>query len=513
MADTRKFDRSWGGGKWLFDAGAVDRSLGQLHVQTMHILLDGIRRSQIPQGARMPSSRAIADVLGISRNTAKLAIEGLVEQGVLSARDRSGTYVAAASPSPAVAAGQIPATGSVDWNRRFTLALNPAIEVPVARALKASFLYGQFDASVFPAGRWRECERAALSVAEIQSWGKDVVDEDDPLLVEQLREQVLPRHGILARADNILITLGGQQGRYLVSQLFGATGTTTGIEHPGMPDIAKILALSPTRRRPLQLDRDGVVLGEQLRGCDTVFVTCGHQCPTTAVMPLERRRALLEQAVQDDFIVVEDTFETELFTQPEHLPALKAMPGSERVIHVASLSKLIAPGLRLGYVVAEPPVIAQMRALRRLIHRHPPGNNQRALAIFIERGYHRAFLRRAKAVMGEREHVMAEALDRYFPGSRWRHCPGASTFWMKLPEGAGSEDFCRQAAMQGVLVETGTRYFYAGAADGEYLRLSVSSIPAVRIADGVRRLATAFREQGPLPQPAPAPAGGANWNR
>ena len=513
MAKTRKFDRSWGGGKWLFEAGPVDRALGQLHIQTMHLLLEGIRRSQIPKGARMPSSRAIADVLGISRNTAKLAVEGLVEQGVLAARDRSGTYVAAASPTPEIAAGQVPVAGSVDWNRRFTLALNPAVEVPVASAPKASFLYGQFDASVFPAGRWRECERAALSVAEIQSWGKDVIDEDDPLLVEQLREQVLPRHGILARAENILITLGGQQGRYLASQLFGAAGTTTGIEHPGMPDTAKILALSPTRRRALRLDHDGVVLGEQLRGCDTVFVTCGHQCPTTAVMPLERRRALLEQAGRDDFIVVEDTFETELFTEPEHLPALKAMPGSERVIHVASLSKLIAPGLRLGYVVAEPPVIAQMRALRRLIHRHPPGNNQRALAIFIERGYHRAFLRRARAVMAEREQVMAQALDRHFPGTQWRHCPGASTFWMKLPDGPGSEEFRRRAAMHGVLVETGTRYFYAGAPEGEYLRLSVSSIPATRIADGVRRLADAFRERLPLAEAAAAPAGSANWNR
>jgi len=513
MVETRKFDRSWGGGKWLFDAGAVDRALGQLHVQTMHILLDGMRRSQVPEGARMPSSRVIAEVLGISRNTAKLAIEGLVEQGVLRVRDRSGTYVAAASPACDIPDKEVRAAGTVDWEGRFTLALNPAIEVPAARAATVSFLYGQFDASVFPAGRWRECERAALSVAEIQSWGKDVVDEDDPLLVEQLREQVLPRHGILARAENILVTLGGQQGRYLVSQLFGVAGTTTGIEHPGMPDIAKILALSPTRRRPLRLDRDGVILGDQLRGCDTVFVTCGHQCPTTAVMPLERRRGLLEQAGQDDFIIVEDTFETELFIAPENLPALKAMPESERVIHVGSLSKLIAPGLRLGYVVAEPPVIAQMRALRRLIHRHPPGNNQRALAIFIERGYYRAFLRRAKAVMEERELVMEEALHRHFPGSQWRHCPGASTFWIRLPEGLGSEDFCRHAAACGILVETGTRYFYAGAPDGEYLRLSVSSIPAARIPEGMRLLAAAFHDHASAPGTTAAETRETNWDR
>jgi GntR family transcriptional regulator/MocR family aminotransferase len=378
---------------------------------------------------------------------------------------------------------------SVKWARRFTLSLEPDHDLPLGSAPLTSFLYGQFDAAVFPISRWRECERAALSVSDVEAWGKDVIDEDDPMLVAQLRQHVLPRHGILARPENILITLGGQQGRYLVSQLFGGAGTTTGIEHPGMPDMAKILSLSPTRLRPLVLDDHGVVLGEQLRGCDTLILTCGHQCPTTAVMPIDRRKALLAQAERDDFIVVEDTFETELFSEPGHLPALKSMPESERVIHVASLSKLIAPGLRIGYVVADVEVIAQMRALRRLIHRHPPGNNQRALAIFIERGYYRAFLRRAQAVMAEREKAMIAALEAYVPQAVWSHCPGASTFWIRLPGDVDSRSMAAEAIRRGLLIDPGTRYFYAEDRGREYLRLSVSSIPAVRITDGIRRLA------------------------
>jgi len=469
--------------------------IGNLHIQTVQIILAAIKQQRIPKGARMPSTRAIAEILGISRNTAKRAVEILIEQGVLASRDRSGTYLV--TPAPVEQAEEHAAKGddAVNWPRRFTLKLNADLELPSIKPTQASFLYGQFDASIFPIGRWRECERSALSVTEIQNWGKDVVDEDDPMLIEQLRSEVLPRHGILARPENILITLGGQQGRYLVSQIFGGSETMSGIEHPGMPDMARMLDLSRTRVRSLVLDEGGVIIGEQMRGCDTVFLTCGHQCPTTAVMSLERRVALLEQANRDDFIVVEDTFETEIFASGKYPPALKSLPGSERVIHIASLSKLIAPGLRIGYVIAHPSVIAKMRALRRLIHRHPPGNNQRALSMFIERGYYRAFLRRAQAVVAERQDTMAAALTRHFPSADWRHCDGASTFWLKIPDGVGGRALAASAAARGVLVESGTRYFHKDPGRDDHVRLSVSSIVSNRIEDGIRRLAEAHRDR------------------
>lgn len=492
--EQRKLSRSWGSGRWLTQSEPLDRTIGNLHIQTVQIVLAAIKRQRIPEGARMPSTRAIAESLGISRNTAKRAVEILVEQGVLASRDRSGTYLASSAHPEFAEDTSGDCEDIVEWPRRFTLKLNSESELPSIRPTYASFLYGQFDASIFPIRRWRECERSALSVSEIQNWGKDVVDEDDSLLIEQLRSEVLPRHGILARPENILITLGGQQGRYLVSQLFGGAETISGIEHPGMPDMAKMLDLSRTRVRPLALDEDGVILGEQMRGCNTVFLTCGHQCPTTAVMSHERRAALLDQAHRDDFIVVEDTFETEIFAEGKYPPAMKSLPGSERVIHIASLSKLIAPGLRMGYVIAHPSVIAKMRALRRLIHRHPPGNNQRALAIFIERGYYRAFLRRAQVVMSERQDAMAAALRRHFPGADWRHCDGASTFWMKVPDGVGSRALAASAAARGVLVEPGGRYFHKEDGRDDWVRLSVSSIVASRIEDGIRRFAEAHRD-------------------
>jgi GntR family transcriptional regulator/MocR family aminotransferase len=132
--------------------------------------------------------------------------------------------------------------------------------------------------------------------------------------------------------------------------------------------------------------------------------------------------------------------------------------------------------------------------MRRLIHRHPPGNNQRALAIFIERGYYRAFLRRAQSVMYERESIMAQALDEHFKGFEWRHCPGASTFWVRLPRFANSGSLVATAAAHGILVEPGDKYFYDELPAGLFFRLSVSSIPASRIPGSIERLAKAFAD-------------------
>lgn len=469
------------------------KTRGSLTMQLVASLIDAIDTKQIPEGVRLPSSRAIADSLNISRNTAIAAINALVEQGYLVARDRSGIFVASSGATPRRSPVDEPAE-LFNWDSRLGLTA-----VPMAMATRVepssiayNFKYGQFDLSTFPTNHWRQCERSASGVTEIAEWGRDAFDRDDLSLVESLRRHVLPNHGIWAEPDEILVTLGGQEGRYLAAQLLSRRGVTVGYENPGLPDIKAILETTSSRQVALPVDSDGVCLSAELKQCDVAFVMPGHHCPTTAVMSAERRAALLQLAKRRDMILVEDTYETELLSYGKTAPSVKSIDTEGRVIHIGSLSKSVAPGLRVGFVVASPVVIRELRSIRRLVHRHPPGNIQRALAMFIDRGYYHSYIRQVSKTSSERAHVFARSLARWLPDAKVNHCDGAASFWIELPPDVDATALSIEMETQSVLIESGERFFMDRSRKN-FLRMAVSQIPTERIDSGVKRVARSIR--------------------
>ncbi len=463
-------------------------------MQLVTSFIDAINSKQIPEGVRLPSSRAIADSLKIGRNTAIAAINNLIEQGYLVAKDRSGVFVAVSNQATPLTGQGLARAASFDWVSRLGLAhsgpddaSDKAPETPVTH----NFMYGQFDLSTFPTNHWRQCERSASGLAEIAEWGRDMFDRDDVGLIESLRRHVLPNHGIWAEADEILVTLGGQEGRYLVAQLLSKAGVTIGFENPGLPDINEIVSATAARRVCLPIDEDGVCLSSELKQCDVAFMMPGHHCPTTAVMPHERRIALLELAKRRDMIIVEDTYETELLSYGKKAPSVKSLDREGRVIHIGSLSKSVAPGLRIGFVVASAVVIRELRAIRRLVHRHPPGNIQRALAMFIDRGYYHSYIRQVSLTLASRTKTLQRSLNRWLPQANVRHCDGAASFWVEFPETVDVNQLCLEMAKRGVLIESGERFFLDEPRTN-YLRMAVSQVPSEKIDPGIEKISLAL---------------------
>jgi GntR family transcriptional regulator/MocR family aminotransferase len=322
----------------------------------------------------------------------------------------------------------------------------------------------------------------------LDAWTMDQYTEDDPLLLEEISRRILPRRGIAASPEQILITLGAQNALYLISALLVGPGTRVVIENPGYPDLRNMLDLRSERVESVPVDRDGIAVDGRLGEADLVFCTPSHHFPTTVTMTLERRKALLASARLHDFVIVEDDYEFETNYMGTPLPALKSLDTEGRVLHVGSLSKSLMPGLRLGYVVADQTLITELRALRRLMLRHPPGNNQRAAALFMANGHFDALVRRIHRVYRERWQVMAGALDEYFP--EWSQSPGfgGSSYWLTGPDSLDTEELAARALDDGVLIEPG-RAFYIDSEEGRRsFRLGFSSIPAERIGEGVRRL-------------------------
>ena len=240
---------------------------------------------------------------------------------------------------------------------------------------------------------------------------------------------------------------------------------------------------------PLAVDDQGLVPGEHLATCDCIYVTPSHQSPTTVTLSAERRAQLLQQAARDDFLLIEDDYEAETSFSNKPQSALKGLDRNDRVIYVGSLSKTLAPGLRIGYLVGPTPFIQEARALRRLMLRHPASNNQRAVALFLGRGYHDSLIRQLVSAYRERWEIMAAALQTHLPQSATAPSFGGSSFWVAGPPDLDAGQLAEAAMAEGILIEPGSLHFLANDAPRHFFRLGYSSVATEKIEPGIRRLA------------------------
>ncbi|MGR3781418.1 MAG: MocR-like pyridoxine biosynthesis transcription factor PdxR [Albimonas sp.] len=486
----------------------VERAEGvSLQAQIRERLVSAILAGQFRAGAAMPSTRAMAQRLGVSRNTVMLAYQAMADDGWLTARERSGFYVAETPPESAPETpAPAPEGRRPDWAARFRIA--PTAQRNIVkpadwRKYPYPFLYGQLDADLFPLAAWRDCMRQSMARKSFDAWTDDRFAEDDPMLVEQIRQRLLPRRGITARADEVLVTLGAQNALYLIAQLLVGRETPVAIENPGYADARNILGLASDRVTPVPVDAEGLVVERLPGGPSLAFVTPSHQSPTSVTMSLARRHALLDWAEAQDGLVVEDDYEFEFNYRGQPTPALKSMDRSDRVIYVGSLSKSLMPGLRMGFIVGPAAFVAEARALRRLMLRHPPGNNQRAVALFLALGAHDALIGRLHRNFAGRWEAMHGALDAHLPGWSQGAVFGGTCFWCRGPEGMDAGALAAEARAEGVLIEPGDVLFADPGPDGEarprnFFRMAFSSIAEERIPEGVARLAAAARRIGAL---------------
>lgn len=464
-------------------------------------IVTAIRNGQIPVDKPLPSSRGLARQLKVARNTVILAYEHLLEDGYLISRQRSGYFV-----NPDVLAGSVnrealpqktDAVSGPDWGRR--IKSKPSAQQNIRKPrdwqkYEYPFAYGQLDYGLFPTNNWRECCRDAVSVGAIRDWATDHFDNDDPMLIEQIHTRLLPRRGIWADPEQILLTVGAQHALYMIVRLLLDADSTLGLEDPGYVDVRNIAALNPAKIKALPVDANGLVIDNSLDDCDCIFVTPSHQSPTTVTMPIEHRYELLKRVEDKDIIVIEDDYESEINYATSPAPALKSLDQNDRVLYIGSLSKTLAPGLRMGYVVGPAAIINELRALRRLMLRHPAANNQRSVALFLARGYHDTLTRNLVHAYQKRSGTMKEALERYLPELSQRPGFGGSSCWIRGPEGLDAGELQRRAAEKGILIEPGDIHFLSANPPLNYFRLGFSSIANDRIESGIEKLARLIAE-------------------
>jgi len=381
-----------------------------LQRQLLQRLKQSILDGRLPPGSRLPASRALAEQLGISRNTVLLAYNQLIAEGYVRA-DRQGTRVAPLPPAPAPQAR--PAAPSAPAARRVARIAPSAPQADAAVALRP----GTPALSHFPLGAWRRTLDRALRDMPVATLGYgDPAGE--PALRQAIAQHLGVSRGARCSAGQILVTEGAQEALALCVRLLGNPGDTAWVEDPGYRGAKAAFHAGDLRVVPVRVDAQGLAAPDSLwrtRPPRLIYATPSHQYPTGAVLAAARRLDLLERARQAGAWIIEDDYDSEFRHHGEPIPAMQGLAEDAPVLYVGTFSKTMFPALRIGFLVVPPALAEPLRtAVHELLrggHRH----EQLALAAFIDSGQFARHLGRMRRLYRDRQQALRAALARHLP--------------------------------------------------------------------------------------------------
>jgi GntR family transcriptional regulator/MocR family aminotransferase len=470
----------------------------QIYSGVRRAILDG----RVAPRTRLPSSRALADDLRVSRTTSLLAMEQLRAEGYLTARRGSGTFVADVLPDdPPRARAARPVARPIHpplSRRGAALVATPHGSRKLAGPPRA-FRIGTPAVDLFPFQLWsRLASRRLRSVTAAQ------LDYGDSAGLRALREAIAEHvetaRGTRCGADQVLMVAGAQQGLDLICRLLLDPGDPVWMEEPGYPGARSALVSAGARILPVRVDADGLDVEAGVRSAGDarlVYVTPSHQYPLGVPMSLPRRLALLRWATAARAWVVEDDYDSEFRHGARPIPCLHGLDVDGRVIYVGSFSKTLFPALRLGFVIAPPDLQERVVAARSAADQHPPWLEQAVLADFIAGGHFARHLRRMRAVYRERLDALAQAADRYCRG-RLRLRPVQTGLHVVADlAGVDAVRVSREAAARGVEATPLSAYFVGRAKPPSALVLGFGAVRPDAASRGMERLAAAIAAAGP----------------
>lgn len=414
-----------------------------LHRQLYDGLRQAILEGRLVVGARLPSTRALAETLEVSRNTVLLAYEQLLIEGYIVGKVGAGSFVANCLPDGFLRLHPAPVP------RQRDLALPRARTVPPragGRPLSASNVgsRGAFTPDTFPWRRWGQLLAEpprpfrlgvpALDAFPWRVWGRlltkrwrstsrFLVGGKHPLGYPPLRELIAAylrdARGLDCTPDQVIVVGGSQQGLDLATRVLLEPGAAVWVENPGYPWAHNLLRAAGARLIPVPVDAEGLDVSAALtrhRLARAAIVTPSHQFPLGATMTVARRLRLLQWASQNDAWIVEDDYDSEYRYRGLPLPALQSLDRNGRVIYLGTLSKVLFPGLRLGYLVVPPALIDAFSTKSFLAGYYPPMLNQAVLADFIAEGHFGRHVRRMRSLYEERQRRLVEASHRWLTG-------------------------------------------------------------------------------------------------
>ncbi len=466
-----------------------------LYRQLIARIREQIDSGDLPPGRRLPASRNLARRLGISRISVVNAYSELRAAGYLSARAGRGTFVACERIAAPELSAESPQR-SPRRERRRAAAIRDMMRLARKPGV-IDFSSGSPPSEFFP-------------VSYLQDALNQVIDRDGAAALSyEAAEGYLPLRsavrdyvraiGIQCRLDDVLITGGAQQAIDLVLQSLLSPGDTLVTADPTYLGVMDIAQARRVHIHGIPIDDDGIridalenIIGD-LRP-RLIYVMPSYQNPTGHLMPMHRRRQLARLAARHGIPVLEDEVYREFRFEGDELPPLKALDDSGVVIHTNAFTKVLLPGIRIGYLIAGDAYNERLSRVKQAADISTSGLHQRAIHLLLERGVLAQQLERNRIELRRRRVAALAAAQRYFPaGSKWFSPQGGLYLWVELPEGGPSAAETFIAALQRDAAFAIGGLFYSGDGGGHAMRLNFGIHRPAAIEEGFGRIGAAWR--------------------
>ena len=428
----------------------------QLYEALRRALLDG----KLVAGERLPSSRDLSQDLHLSRNTVVAAINQLTVEGYLLSQVGRGTYVndsvPKATPRPPAAGAQQAAQLSRRGHSLASTFCATQLEVQ-------PFTPGIADFSAFPVALWQRLQNKHWRMTY-----PEMLDYNDSGGYAPLRRAVADYlrvfRSVQLDADQVVITSGTQQSLELCAQLLADHGDTVWVEDPAYWGAVKAFMATGLNMHAVPVDQQGIAPGtvDEAHAPRLIYVTPSHQYPTGAVMSLSRRHQLLACAAQHKAWILEDDYDSEFRFSGPPISSLEGLDKDGCVLYMGTFSKVLYPGLKLGYLVVPKPLVAAFKQAHYDLNRPGQMPLQAALAEFIEMGHFSSALRRARQTYAERRAALVKALAPCL------HNPKAGVYvggaeqglhlCLRLPDTVDDRALAHRLGQQGLIVRPLSAY-------------------------------------------------------
>jgi GntR family transcriptional regulator / MocR family aminotransferase len=475
-----------------------------LYQQIETHIRQGIISGSLVADTRLPASRQLARDLGVNRITVENAYSELEADGLVFSRVGSGTYVLPQNPLQPVLKSN-PETAWPFWQQNLPAGNSVTKLAATEEMLKAAghpspinFASGISDARHFPAEEFRKTLQSVMRRDGIAAMEYGERSGYAPLRAGIAH--ILASQGLQTRPEAILITAGSQQAIALVIQVLLKPGDVILVENPTYSIALELFRALGFQVVGVPMDNQGMQVEKlekllQQHHPRLIYTIPNFHNPTGTCLNSLRRRQLIVLAERYNIPILEDDFVGDLRYEGRAQPSLKALDPCGQVIYVSTFSKMLMPGLRVGFLVADGPVYDSLLGFKRLSDLATSSLIQRALEAYVTVGRYQAYLRHSCQVFHKRRDALLTAINRHLPAGVSFDPPlGGLHLWLRLPDNLSADALLPLACQEGVAFAPGSNFFLDGCAEPGWMRLNFVASSVEEIEEGVRRLGKAIKQ-------------------